>query len=253
MEYVLLLSGIISAAVLVIFGYALKHKKAYWLISGYNTMSEEKKKNVNVKELAEYMANMLYIMGGLLFLSFLFLFLKLETLGMIFLFILIPFSAFMVVKAQSFDKNTKRKDGTTKTGTKVLIGAVIGGSILIMVGVGILLYFTGKPADFIIQENTLEITGMYGEKIDLKEVTTIELKDELPKILSKTNGSAIGSAKKGYFKLEDLGKVKLFVDTEIPPFIMIQSQDDIVFFNADSQAETEHLYHELVKQWEGSN
>jgi len=41
MKYIPLMIGIFSAVLLSVRGIAIKYHKAYWLISGYNTMSEE--------------------------------------------------------------------------------------------------------------------------------------------------------------------------------------------------------------------
>lgn len=37
--------ALIPVLILVVIGFLIKYKKAYWLISGYNTMPAEKKKN----------------------------------------------------------------------------------------------------------------------------------------------------------------------------------------------------------------
>jgi len=51
----------------------------------------------------------------------------------------------------------------------------------------------------------------------LGSIENVSLKEELPTIQIRTNGSALGSKLKGHFKTKELGSVKLFVNTENPP------------------------------------
>lgn len=69
MRVVLLTSGLMPVLLLVVIGILIKYKKAYWLISGYNTMSAEKKKNVNIEGLGNFTANICFLMAGLIFVA----------------------------------------------------------------------------------------------------------------------------------------------------------------------------------------
>lgn len=242
-----LISIIFTAILLSVFGIAIKYHKAYWLISGYNTMSEEKKKNVDIKNLGEFIANILFLMSAIILMASLFMFLKqILAAGMVF-FLIIPVSIYTVIKSQSYDNNTRKPDGTTKTGTKVLIGVVVGFLVLTMVGVGTLLYFSNKPAEYFIQGDTLRISGQYGEEIKLSDIVGITLEEQIPEIQFKSNGSDLGSKKKGYFRLKDYGQAKLFVDTQKPPYIFIDVKSGLRILNTDEPVETENLYKKLLE------
>ena len=56
MERIPLFIGVFVSILLFVFGIAIKYYKAYWLISGYNTMSVERKKNVDIKNLGNFLA-----------------------------------------------------------------------------------------------------------------------------------------------------------------------------------------------------
>ncbi len=136
-----------------------------------------------------------------------------------------------------------------KTKTKVMIGVVVVFTILTLAGVGTLLYFSNKPAEYSIQDGTLRISGEYGEEIKISDIVGIMIKEQIPVIQLKTNGSALGSKKKGYFDLKDIGQAKLFVDTQKPPLIFINLKSGLRIVNTEEPMETAKLYNELLVAW----
>ena len=82
------------------------------LIAGYNTMPEEKKKNVDIVGLSSFMKKSFIIMGIMLIL--LSLFIKVFHLTDIFIFwammfIMLGGVMFLLIKAKKFDGNKKQK------------------------------------------------------------------------------------------------------------------------------------------------
>lgn len=242
MNYISFIICIFSVILLSLCGIGIKYYKTYWLISGYNTMSEEDKKNVDIKNLGVFMANILFVMSGIILIASLLMLLEQMLAAGIVFFLIVPVSIYTVIKAQIYDANTRKQDGTTKTGTKVLIGFLV----LTMVGIGTLLYFSNKPAEYFIQDDTLRISGQYGEQIKLSDIVGITIEEQIPEIQFKSNGSDLGNKKKGYFKLKGIGQAKLFVDTQKPPFIFINVKSGLRILNTNESVETEKLYDSLV-------
>ncbi|MDW7656229.1 MAG: DUF3784 domain-containing protein [Bacillota bacterium] len=55
----------LSIAVLIfIIGVFVKYKKVTWLISGYNTASNEKKAEYDIAKLTKYFGNFLFVLAG---------------------------------------------------------------------------------------------------------------------------------------------------------------------------------------------
>lgn len=88
----------------------------------------------------------------------------------------------------------------------------------------------------------IEIHGMYGGVYSWETIEAIKLMDELPTIEKRTNGSALGSNLKGHFQTKEMGSVKLFVDTEKPPFIYLETTDGITIFNLMNADETKDIF-----------
>ena len=102
---------------------------------------------------------------------------------------------------------------------------------------------------YTIQGGTIKISGEYGEVIKLSDITGIVIKDQIPEIQLKTNGSGLGSMLKGYFKLKGIGQAKLFVDTQKPPFIFISVKSGLRIVNTEKSSETDQLYEKLLEAW----
>jgi len=78
-------------------------------------------------------------------------------------------------------------------------------------------------------EEGIQIHGMYGEVYTWESIENVSLKEELPTIQIRTNGSALGSKLKGHFKTKELGSVKLFVNTENPPSFTLKLITALLF------------------------
>jgi len=55
--------NIVTGIFLILLGLIIKHGKMYFLIAGYNTMPEEKKKNYDISGFATLMRNYFILMG----------------------------------------------------------------------------------------------------------------------------------------------------------------------------------------------
>jgi len=236
----------------VIIGLSIKYKKAYWLISGYNTMSAEKKKNVNIEGLARFMANVCFIIAAIIFVASVFILIGESTVALILFALIFPVVIYTLIYAQRFDGNAFNSKGKMKTGSKVLIGSVIAMLALITIGVGVLLHFSSKPAEYTLGNGILNISGMYGQEIPINEICNLEIRDTIPEVLTKTNGSGLGTMMKGYFKLKDIGAAKLFVDTSKPPFVYVKTDSIIMILNCEESENTKAFYEKLKTEWQKS-
>lgn len=145
--------------------------------------------------------------------------------------------------------NNAKADGFGKARNRLAIGLVTVITVLTLGGVGTLLYFSNKPAEYSIQGNTLRISGEYGEEIKLSDIDGITIKEQIPEIQLKTNGSGLGGKLKGYFKIKGIGQAKLFVDTQKPPFIFINVKSGLRIVNTEEPSETDQLYNKLLEAW----
>jgi len=227
-------------------GILVKYFKTYWLISGYNTMTDEQKQKVNIESLAGFIGNMCFIMAGITLLATIFFMMGQELLGGIALALFVPLSIFLIVKSQKYDGNTKNADGTMTTKAKLIVIGTTVFLILVTIGVSLSLYYGYQDSEITIDNGYIIIKGFYGEDIPINEIDNVYMEDYLPPITLKSNGSSIGNKKKGNFRLEGLGKAKLFVDTSRLQFIYIEWNEKLFIMNTDTHQETKELFEVIV-------
>jgi len=231
---------------LIAMGLSVHVFKMYFLISGYNTMPVEKKANVDVRSIAKVMGIVFYFDGALLILTSI-----LNYVGIKFsvtpVFIVIAVSiVFMLIFLQRydgnlFDENHKMRPGALK---QMLIPISFIGLIFIVVA-GLMIW-SSQPLDVIMNDANFEIKGMYGDTYDYDKVGNLERLTVLPKILKRTNGSAIGAHLKGHFKLEALGSVTLFLNTDYKDYIYFEYEGKKIIFNATPE-KLDGIYATLVE------
>ena len=143
-----------------------------------------------------------------------------------------------------------RVGGQKRKKNSVIASLVIGVTVILAV-TAFLIYMNKNfkvDTEIVITDTTLEVMGMYSGIFELSSVSSVELKDSLPKILERSNGAAINSVKKGDFKLEELGLCRLYLISEEGPYLYIKVNDFYVIINYQDRSRTEALYRELMDQ-----
>lgn len=183
------------------------------MISGYNTMSKEKKENVDIDGLSTFLRNGFITIGLIIIVGYWFF--KLIGLSVI-SNSLTPISILvgvliLAIYPNRFDHNEAKK-------SKLPFVIVLSATLIFVLGLFIYGYL---PAKIIIQNDTLQFTGMYGFEMKSSDISSVELTDKLPSIIIRTNGFSSGASKKGSFKLDRFGKCKLFLSSNKSPFLII--------------------------------
>lgn len=226
-------------------GYLIRFKKAYWLISGYNTMPAAKKLKVDTAGLGHLIGNMCFIMGAVMLVGILLIYLEQAAVGFIVLGCLVPVIIYILIAAQKYDGNNFDETGRMKTGARNAIGAIVAGLLLLFSFVGYLIYQGFQPTSIVVDRQSLTINGSYGQSIPVQDIVQIELIDTLPHIELRTNGSAIGSHLRGHFRVAEIGPAMLYLDAGKPPFIAIETAGQRIYLNLEEPEQTRDLFNEL--------
>lgn len=107
-----------------VLGVLIKYFKWYWLISGYNTMSKERKKQVDIEALGKFMGNCLFLIAGLQFLGAYFLYINVPEASQFIPLAVVALIIYMLFNAQKYDSGALNPDGTMKKSTKFILGTV---------------------------------------------------------------------------------------------------------------------------------
>ncbi len=121
-------------------------------------------------------------------------------------------------------------------------------SMLIVLGFIILEFnITLKDNEITIENNKLNISGDYGCEINLNKIKSITLENKIPEITSKTNGAALEVIKKGYFNTKENQNVKLIINSNQKPIILITTKDDKKIFYSAKEKSNKEIYNIITK------
>ena len=233
---IMIVIQVITAFLFVSMGYFISRKKVYWLLSGFNLKSKEEQEELIKNGYPQAAAKGITYSGYILLGGILFYFLRLPyavelSWGIMMIYL---FGHLLYISKLDAEKSRKAN--------KMILIVTIILTVSIMGGV----FFLGAQANHLtVKENTMTISGSYGVEWSLDEITQLELVDELPKILLRTNGYSTAARAKGKFRLEDLGSGLLFIHRHNPPYIFVKRGDDYLFINSSDSEETMKWYHEL--------
>lgn len=204
------------------------------MIAGYNTMSKDKKKNVDIEGLSTFARNGFIAIGLTIIIGyFLFKWIGFTMIAnSMILIVTLVGATTLVINAQRFDHNKNKKTKLTYFILGLVIVFVIG-----LITYGII------PSKTFYNDETIRFSGMYGFETKITEIENVELTDKLPIINLRTNGFSFGSIKKGTFNLDKFGKARLLIHSDIPPYLIISKKnDEKIIINFKDKTETEKIY-----------
>jgi len=235
MIYIIIGTGLLFVAI----GCIVTDKNAKYLLSGYNTMSEEDRKRVDIKAYIPYFRKFHIFLGiSLLVFGAALTYFIGKNVGGIFMAVY-PILAYIyfITTSSKYSKGLNTK--WNKAGVIVLVG-----TLLFIIG---LLGYGFKENKLIYDSNNIEFNGSYGETMAQSEIQSIELVGGLPEITSKTNGFALGTIKKGYFKTKNGEIVKLILNSDNMPIILFTMTDGRKIYYAAKNKSNEEIVDEIRK------
>lgn len=111
----------------------------------------------------------------------------------------------------------------------------------------VFLVFAAREPHIRINDKQVKISGLYGENIPKEDIQEVLLLNEIPPISIRTNGLGLGRIKKGYFKMKNIGIVKLFLRSNKAPYILIKTKKRQFYINFKDPNETKNLYNQIIE------
>ncbi len=137
--------------------------------------------------------------------------------------------------------------------TKKWLMVLVGILLLVVGGIGLLVYFEEQPPKVTVTDGFFKVRGvLYGEQFPMAEITGVSLCQRIPRILVRTNGYAGGRTLRGHFRLAQLGDGQLFVRVGVPPYLFVRTQGEYVIVNFRDPARTQEVYGELMERLPGT-
>lgn len=215
-------------------------------IAGYNTMSKEQQKKVDIKAVSRIMRKTFFIMGiGIIIIPYV-----LQRMGYLTemalapLIIIVGGVVYMLLQTRKYTKTLDSSEMAIKEKNKRNTKKYMAVFITV-VPLFLFFIYSLKPATLSTENNTLKISGIYGTSIPIKDIETVSLKESLPGGW-RTNGVSIGHIQKGHFKLHGIGSCLLFTQNNKGPFIYITfSNHPPIIINKKTPEQTRELYEEI--------
>ncbi|NLE90886.1 MAG: DUF3784 domain-containing protein [Dehalococcoidales bacterium] len=226
----------------IVLGLAVHVFKQYSLIAGYNTMSKEKKANVDTEGLGRLMGIYAYSNGGIcIVMGVLYaLGIKLSMVPAVIFFSVS--TIYLLIKAQKYDGNLYDDRGKLRKGAGKQLVLPVSVVVVTLIFIAVLMFFSSQPTKVTFMEEGLQIHGMYGNVYTWDSIKAVKLIEELPAVEMRTNGSAVGPNLKGHFRTSEYGSVMLFVNAKIPPFIYLETDNGVIIFNMKNADETNAVF-----------
>lgn len=225
--------------IFLLIGWAIVKKEAYGLISSFRSRPKEEQEELiqngypqKTGKLLIGTAIILLMMLPLLFTSFPY---AIEAQIGVMVFLLL--GGFIYLSKYEVPKKRKKSYIISTSIAVVTFGFLF-----------VVSYLGFQEAELTLKENSLEISGVYGEEWWYEDITQIELLEEMPEVLLRTNGYGMQSISKGHFKVKDYGSSLLFIYKGHSPYLLIKTKDDTIFINAKDAEKTKDWYYQLVEQ-----
>lgn len=225
----------------VALGFLLNQHNAPYLLSGYRSMSSEEQAAYPLAESVRFFRRFHWLMGGgSLLIALLFVAIgkpKFATEAVVVL-PLVAY-AFFVYRMLHFGPVSQRPL------------AWVAISLLFLTATAIMLLFWRgeKPNLLQLHPDAIEISGMYGLRIEKSDIDSIGLANQLPLIRIKVNGYAANGLKKGDFRTKDSQTIRLFIHDKSAPSVYLRLKSGRQIFYQSEQDSLLLLY-EKLKNWE---
>lgn len=216
-------------------------KKYPMLIAGYNTMSKEKKANVDAAGMGRFLCRW-FVWGGIGILAaagVLYLLKLNQYLDYVSLVAMMVILSAALIGVQKFDHNPKKHG---------LWSSIIIVAVLVAV-FGYIIFFissSSKDTKVEVSEQNISIKGLYKMELPVDQIKEVSIVSVIPRIKMRTNGFASGNVRKGVFDLDSVGKCRLYLHSLSGPFLhLVDGNGMSIYFSYRDSAKIQALYDEI--------
>lgn len=223
--------------------FLVTENNAKYSLSGYNTMSEEERQKFNIKSYIAYFKNFHIFLGISTFIigSILFYYINPDWSGIFIATYPIFTYIYFIWKGNKFSKINDKKQKQ-----KTIIAMLFMFAVLITILA--MFFYSLQDNQIEINDNFVKIKGDYGMELKTHEIKSIELANELPEIVIKTNGFALQTIKKGNFKTKNGENVKLFINSAEKPIIFITTNTNQKIYYSSLDNSNRKIYNQIKNE-----
>ena len=124
----------------------------------------------------------------------------------------------------------------------IIINSLVVIVIMIMVFLGL------KPPSIAMNDNGLDIGGLYGKLYEWDLIESVEVLTEMPKIGMRTNGMDLGSVQRGHYKVDGFGSATLYINKGHEAFITFKYEGRQIFISFAEKIKADEIYIAIMNQ-----
>jgi hypothetical protein len=114
--------------------------------------------------------------------------------------------------------------------------------------VGLVISNGERPIEASVGATGFMVKGAgYSTRVPFDQIQGVSLVDELPAIVRRINGFAAGGKLRGDFNLAGIGASRVFVDRDVPPFVVVKTTNGVLIVNESSADATRRLRDDLLR------
>jgi len=139
---------------------------------------------------------------------------------------------------------------TATTAGKAIMWSVVGVMAVLILGTSFMMIRSelSSPLLTITANNTVNIDyPMYSFDFSLTDIEEAVLVEEIPSG-SKRNGESTSTYARGHFRLKEVGKSRLYIYKNNPPYIRLKLKDSYVYYNDKEASQTRELFRQIEQQ-----
>ncbi len=118
-------------------------------------------------------------------------------------------------------------------------------TIIILFVVAILIFIGSRENSITVTNESVIISGMYGLLIENEDIDLVELRENIPRIITKINAIDIPFLKKGIFRMEEFERARLFIHSTSGPFLIIISNSDTIIMSFKDSDHTLDIFNAI--------
>ena len=224
----ILIISIVIGIIYIAMGFLVKKEPT--MISGYNRLDEIQQKTFpNRLKKSLIITGIVTMLGCVICTVF-----KWNTMAVSFLILPTMIMVLVVISKEKQSNNN------------IIVKFVFVFFLLLTILTPFFFILSSKESSILFESENIKITGLYGERIPFNYITGVTLINNIPSIQLRTNGFALGAVRKGYFLMEGMGTVKLFLSSTSPPYIKIQTVDNrSIIINFKDADKTTDIYNKI--------
>ena len=238
--------AIAVSALFLLLGWVIRYRRAYWLISGYNMMSEQEKSRVDIQGLSVLIFRWMLMGAAIFAIAFMLLAFNLFWPGLFVFLLVFPWVTTLVVRAQRFDGNAVDASGRWSSKTRWTVGALA----VLMLGlggfVGWAVYRGDQPVEYTVAEGKLNIACTFGTTVKLENIAELQMLPVLPSVARREYGSDTSAHLKGNFTLKGGGGAHIYARPDATVVIQFKTTSGKTYLlSGETAEETRQLYQQL--------